>query len=280
MSTSLYRGVLMKNAKLILFLCALATSVKAHVYHEEFQQAGNQKIFSTRTVFPMNSANKIEGVPRNTIYITIDDGPTPKATPEVLRVLKKYNVQATFFVIGRNAKAYPSIMRQAYNDGHVITNHTYEHPLDFATSESFYNSLMATHNVLVPYQSNAQIQLFRAPGGVWNSWRAGLGNAHSVLRNYVGPIYWNAGGGNPKNKNDADWKCWSKGVSVSSCAASYLAQIRGNYARGTASLVLFHDVKVQSAQLLEVILASLEQDSVNWEFRLVEDIPAVQDAAR
>lgn len=261
-------------------LCALSISVWAHdmAYYERMQEDSSQKIFSSRTTFPLDRYNRVQGVPRNTIYITIDDGPTPKVTEAILSVLKRYNVRATFFVVGRNAKAYPHIMRAEYNDGHAIGSHSYNHELDFPNNKSFYDSLVSTNNVIFPYQANTQIELFRAPGGVWNSWRAELGNAHESLRKMVGPIYWNAGGGNPKKKDDADWKCWSKGVSARACANSYLAQIRSNYNKGTATILLMHDIKMQSAQMLEMILSELSQDSINWNFDLIEDIPAVQDA--
>jgi peptidoglycan/xylan/chitin deacetylase (PgdA/CDA1 family) len=270
--------------KLLVSIIALALTINAnaisHQYHEQFQQDSLWKIFSSQTTFPLTGNNSIAGVPRNTIYITIDDGPTGKATPEMLRILKKHNVLATFFVIGKNVENYPSIVRQAYNDGHVIANHTYEHLMDYPNSTSFQNSLMKTHNLIKPYLDNSRYLLFRAPGGVWNNWRASVGNSHSVLRDYIGPFYWNVGGGNPKNNNDADWKCWSKGVSVRSCSQSYLSQINNNYTRGTASLVLLHDVNIKSAELLDIILTNLKQSNIRWDFRLLEDIPAVQNMDR
>jgi len=62
------------------------------------------------------------------ISITFDDGPDPKWTPEILDVLKRYNVQATFFLIGMQAEKYGSITRRVYAEGHEIGNHTFTHP--------------------------------------------------------------------------------------------------------------------------------------------------------
>ena len=70
------------------------------------------------------------------------------------------------------------------------------------------------------------------------------------------------------------------GVTVESCTESYYQQILKNYQKGQASLVLLHDVKVQSAELLALLLRKLKNDSIGWEFRLADDIPAVREHNR
>lgn len=60
--------------------------------------------------------------------LTFDDGPDPLYTPDVLEILKKYQIKATFFVVGENAEAYPELVRQEIKAGHEIENHTYTHP--------------------------------------------------------------------------------------------------------------------------------------------------------
>ena len=59
------------------------------------------------------------------IYLTFDDGPSPIVTEAILDVLKQYDIQATFFVQGRNAVQYPELVKRAHEDGHVIGNHSY-----------------------------------------------------------------------------------------------------------------------------------------------------------
>lgn len=61
------------------------------------------------------------------IALTFDDGPHPVNTPRLLDILKERNVKATFYVVGTNAKAYPSIMRRIVAEGHEIGNHTVTH---------------------------------------------------------------------------------------------------------------------------------------------------------
>ncbi|HEY0815667.1 MAG TPA: glycosyltransferase [Pseudonocardia sp.] len=71
-------------------------------------------------------------IPAKTIALTFDDGPDPKWTPEVLAVLKKYNVTATFFVVGANVTRYPELVTAIHAAGSELGVHTFSHP-DLAT---------------------------------------------------------------------------------------------------------------------------------------------------
>lgn len=65
----------------------------------------------------------------HTVALTFDDGPSPIYTPQVLAILKKYNIKATFFVVGENARKYPDIVKAIYADGHHVNNHSMTHPM-------------------------------------------------------------------------------------------------------------------------------------------------------
>ena len=62
------------------------------------------------------------------IALTFDDGPHPRYTPQILDILDKYGIKATFFAIGINADRYPDAMAMVISRGHEIGNHTYTHP--------------------------------------------------------------------------------------------------------------------------------------------------------
>lgn len=62
------------------------------------------------------------------VALTFDDGPSKTYTPQVLAVLKKYNVKATFFMCGEQVTYYPELVKQVSMDGHEIANHSYNHP--------------------------------------------------------------------------------------------------------------------------------------------------------
>jgi len=63
----------------------------------------------------------------NEIALTFDDGPNPYATSEVLNILRFYNVQASFFLLGRWAELYPNLTKRIASEGHLIGNHSYAH---------------------------------------------------------------------------------------------------------------------------------------------------------
>jgi len=64
---------------------------------------------------------------KGTVALTFDDGPSPIYTPQVLAILKKYNIKATFFLIGQNAKKYPELVKEILAEGHVVGSHSQTH---------------------------------------------------------------------------------------------------------------------------------------------------------
>ena len=66
---------------------------------------------------------------KGTVALTFDDGPTPQYTPQILAILKKYHIKATFFMVGANAKAHPDMVRLVLKEGHAIDSHSMTHPL-------------------------------------------------------------------------------------------------------------------------------------------------------
>src|SRR6187399_222353 len=100
------------------------------------------------------------------LYLTFDDGPHPEATPFVLKELKKHNVLATFFCIGKNVVAYPDIYDQIIREGHSIGNHTYNHLNGWKTNNDVYlNDIALASNEIDSY-------LFRPPYGRITSFQA------------------------------------------------------------------------------------------------------------
>jgi peptidoglycan/xylan/chitin deacetylase (PgdA/CDA1 family) len=65
---------------------------------------------------------------RREVWLTIDDGPDPASTPEILRLLRAHDARATFFVVGAQVAKYPELARRIVAEGHGIGNHTQTHP--------------------------------------------------------------------------------------------------------------------------------------------------------
>jgi peptidoglycan/xylan/chitin deacetylase (PgdA/CDA1 family) len=64
---------------------------------------------------------------RQGISLTFDDGPDPEYTPQVLDLLSKYQIKATFFVLGANAEKYPELIVRMHKEGHLVGVHNYSH---------------------------------------------------------------------------------------------------------------------------------------------------------
>jgi peptidoglycan/xylan/chitin deacetylase (PgdA/CDA1 family) len=62
------------------------------------------------------------------VWLTIDDGPSPAHTPQILDLLRQFDARATFFLIGKNAEKYPHLVTEILTHGHTLANHTYSHP--------------------------------------------------------------------------------------------------------------------------------------------------------
>lgn len=79
-------------------------------------------------------------------YLTFDDGPTLKATPKILDILKEEDVVATFFVVGKHVKENPELVKRAYDEGHFIANHGYNHNNSklYKNDDSFINEIKNT----------------------------------------------------------------------------------------------------------------------------------------
>lgn len=72
------------------------------------------------------------------IYLTFDDGPVPEVTPQVLDLLDKYDLKATFFSVGENVQKYPETYSELIRRGHKTGNHTFNHLKGFSVSTEEY----------------------------------------------------------------------------------------------------------------------------------------------
>lgn len=102
------------------------------------------------------------------IAITFDDGPNPVYTPQLLDGLKKRGARASFFVMGKQAEAYPELVRRMQEEGHLIGNHTYSHiQLGKNNRERFKEELVKTNALLLEI-TGEEVEFVRPPYGSWD----------------------------------------------------------------------------------------------------------------
>lgn len=116
--------VLLGAAQLAGILCMAVGSTAAGVAGFAISHA----VFLYGTLKPSSQLfGKVQCTHTETL-ITIDDGPDPRTTPQLLAALDRHGVKATFFLIGRHAEQYPELVRAIHGAGHTIGNHTFSHP--------------------------------------------------------------------------------------------------------------------------------------------------------
>lgn len=106
-----------------------------------------------------------------TMVLTFDDGPDPRYTPDVLRTLKTHDVRAMFFVCGAmvaESAENRDMVREMADEGHIVGNHTWSHPLLTRLRRSAIRSEMERTSEIIEKTYGERPGWFRAPYGAWN----------------------------------------------------------------------------------------------------------------
>ena len=94
------------------------------------------------------------------VYLTFDDGPIPVVTPWVVELLGRYDIKATFFMVGDNVRKHPQEFRQVIEAGHKVGNHTFNHLKGLFTETNEYLDNVEKADALI------HSKLFRPPHGM------------------------------------------------------------------------------------------------------------------
>ncbi len=166
------------------------------------------------------------------LALTFDDGPQPQITPQVLDILARHHVRATFFLIGLHVPGNEALVQRMYTEGHEIGNHSWSH-VDFTTlaPDEIEDQIARTQAAITAAGVPAP-RLFRPPYGAINP----------VVRSHV-PLtiaMWNA-----------DPEDWHKPR-----AAQIVASVEA--AAGPGKVIDMHDIKQPTADALDQILTDLQ----------------------
>ena len=135
-------------------------------------------------------------------YLTFDDGPSSTITPAILDILDEYNIKATFFVVGSMVEKYPEILKQVYDKGHTIGNHSYSHDYKYLyrSSKNFMTDINKADSLLKDVLGkDFETNLLRFPGGSFGKNKAPMVKAAEAA-GYT--IYdWNALNGDAEGLN-------------------------------------------------------------------------------
>ncbi len=102
-------------------------------------------------------------------YLTFDDGPNNSVTTQVLDVLRRYDVKATFFMVGALIESNPDVTRRIFEEGHLLANHSYSHNYKniYSSADAFMTEIKSTEALIKEaLDSDADyFPLVRFPGG-------------------------------------------------------------------------------------------------------------------
>ncbi|MBE9216159.1 polysaccharide deacetylase family protein [Plectonema cf. radiosum LEGE 06105] len=120
------------------------------------------------------------------IALTFDDGPWPEYTAQVLEILKKNDIKATFFVVGQVLNNYPDLGKRIVSEGHTIGNHTWHHWYHFFNKQAAALEIDRTSD-LIYKTTGTRTTLFRPPGGMLHNGLA----AYAQSKDYT-VVMWSA----------------------------------------------------------------------------------------
>ena len=136
------------------------------------------------------------------MYLTFDDGPSKKVTPQILDILKQYNVKATFFIVAKNAVENPDIVKRMADEGHAIASHTFSHNYDnvYADTESFRSELFEARETLIDIVGEENYtDIFRFPGGAFTNQRESF--KEILIEENIPYVNWNCLTGDSETSN-------------------------------------------------------------------------------
>ena len=190
------------------------------------------------------------------VYLTFDDGPSPNITPQILDILKKYNVKATFFVVTQNAEKYPDIVKRAAQEGHSIAYHSYSHNYNyiFESLDTFREEINKSRTVLTSILGeNGFVDIFRFPGGAFKNQKNEFKEV--LIEENISFVNWNCLTGDTESKNPV--------------SADLITRAKNTAAKaGSDSLVmLMHDAgaKQASADALPAIIEHLQSKGFRFD---------------
>lgn len=122
------------------------------------------------------------------VNITIDDGPDPVWTPQVLQLLKDNGVKATFCMVGTQAQMYPDLVKAVVAAGHRLCNHTVSHDTTMDTKSEAYQSqqILDAERMITKASGGVRPQYYRAPGGAFTPYSRQLAASRGMR-----PLGWN-----------------------------------------------------------------------------------------
>ncbi|BDD73223.1 polysaccharide deacetylase family protein [Streptomyces violaceoruber] len=184
----------------------------------------------------------------NGVNITIDDGPDPAWTPQVLDLLEEYGVKATFCMTGLQAEAHPDLVKDVVAAGHRLCDHTVSHDTAMDKKSEAYQAkeILDAERMIIEASGGVRPVYYRAPGGAFTPYSRKLAASHGMR-----PLGWNV-----------DTKDFERPGSD-----AIVATVKRELSNGPT--ILFHDAggdRTQTVEALRQVLPWLKEQGRTFGF--------------
>ncbi|MEV6791657.1 polysaccharide deacetylase family protein [Streptomyces sp. NPDC051320] len=182
------------------------------------------------------------------VNITVDDGPDPTWTPQVLDLLRQYGVKATFCMVGPQAQAHPDLVKRVVAEGHRLCDHTVSHDTTMDKKSEAYQSqqILDAERMITKASGGVRPMYYRAPGGAFTPYSRKLAASRGMR-----PLGWNV-----------DSKDFERPG-----ADAIVATVEGELPNGPT--LLFHDAggdRSQTVEALRRLLPRLKEQGYTYGF--------------
>ncbi len=186
------------------------------------------------------------------VYLTFDDGPSSN-TAQILDILKKYDLKATFFVIGREGEEYEELYKRIVEEGHTLAMHSYTHKYKvlYESLESFVDDFSRIQNYLYKV-TGKECLYYRFPGGSSNH------VSNTDMTEFISYL-------NEQGITYFDWNVSSGDATSQAYTPEELVQnVTSDIVKYKTSIVLMHDAetKTSTVQALEPMILALQSMGV------------------
>lgn len=228
--------------------------IKNNKKNEKLPQWNNNAVVDIKSIYSSNEKQ---------IYLTFDDGPSKEVTTQVLAILKKEKVPATFFVLGKSVEQNPELVKQAYEDGHFIANHSYTHTYSklYSSIENVYAEYNKTNEAIRNAIGNQEYDphLFRFPGG-------SSGGPYDSLKSQAKQFLAD------NQIASTNWNCLTSDAAGKTTVEEQFQEVLDTQGNKTSLIILLHDCgdKTATPETLKKIIKHYK--NLGYEFKNFYDI--------
>lgn len=230
----------------MLAVGASVYTAQADVVNGTPEAGASAKPAAVKLVSP-TIAHASDAGPRG-VNITIDDGPGPRWTPQVLELLREEGVKATFCLTGIQAQAHPGLVKEIVADGHVLCDHSVSHDTAMDRKSEAYQSkeILDAERMITEASGGVRPLYYRAPGGAFTPHSRAVAASRGMR-----PLGWNV-----------DTKDFEQPG-----ADSIVETVRRELPNGPT--ILFHDAggdRAQTVEALRRVLPWLKEEGHSFGF--------------